>query len=133
LSGPASEPNPCRAMCPAPSKLMRSPRRPFKINWLALRGAGLFVASSTSGQPRSKVASSALQWFQPKPCRGLIKTCEVGNLSARVRRGISVPNVRFLAAPLLALVLCCLRSAASSPARSAWLRHGSGMVDFSPW
>jgi hypothetical protein len=133
LSGPGAGPNPCRAVCPAPSKLMRSPRRPFKIQWLALRGAGPFVASSTPGQPRSRVASSDLQGIQPKPCQGLIQACEVGNLSARVRRGRGVPNVWFLAATLLALLLCCLRSAASSPARSAWLRHGSGMVDFSRW
>ena len=42
--------------------------------------------------------------YQPKPRRGLIQACEVGNGGAAVHRGINVPNVRFLAAPFVALV-----------------------------
>src|SRR5438874_536034 len=95
---------------------------------LTLRGAGSLGRGSTLGQPRDKVARCRSSCEPAEPHRGPIQAREVGNTGARVRTGINVPNVGFFAVPFDALVPACLRSASSSPARSAWLRHGSGMA-----
>jgi hypothetical protein len=95
---------------------------------LAPRRTGSFVTRLDARAASGKVARSDVCSGPAEPYRGPIQAREVGNGGAGVHRGIYVPNVRLLAAPVFALVPGCLRSAPSSSARSAWLRHGSGMV-----
>ena len=102
---------------PALQNQQRTPRR-----------AGSFGTRLDARAASGKVVRSDLQSGPAEPYRGPIQASEVGSGGAGVHRGIDVPNVRFLSAPWFALVPACLRSAASSPARSAWPRPGSGMV-----
>src|SRR5262245_35741464 len=108
-------------LAPGASETHTFPAPALQDQRLALRRAGPFVSGSTRGQPRDKVGVADPLGPSTEPRRGPTQAREVGNAGARVHRGIGVPNDEFLAAPEVALVPACFRSANSSPARSAGL------------
>ena len=61
-------------------------------------------ASSTRGQPRGKVVMFRSHLDKSRAVPGSNQSDEVGSSGTRVHRGIDVPNVAFLAAPLVVLV-----------------------------
>src|SRR5262245_54635569 len=94
----------CRAFRPAPSKLTRSPRRLFQtISSRSVKRARS-EHGSTRGQPRGLVAIPIHRLKIAEPHRGPIQAREVGNGGVRVLTGSNVPNVGFVAAPLVTLV-----------------------------
>jgi hypothetical protein len=117
----------------APSKIMRSPRRLFKATRSRSAERSEFVVGSTHGQPRGQVVQFRAYLGKGRAAPGSNQSDEVGSSGAWVHRGIVVPNVGFLAAPGVALVPGCLRSAVWLPGTvgRARLRCGHGGVLFS--
>ena len=92
-----------RAPWPAPSKIIRSPRRLFKASRSRSRERSSFRVSSTRGQPRGRVVMLRSFVLIGRAVPGANPSGEVGNRGARMRRGIDVPNDGF-AHPSVALV-----------------------------
>ena len=128
VRGSLKESHDCRAFRPAPSKLTRSPRRLFKtISSRSVKRARS-AHGSMRGQPRGTVAVpiNTFQW--PSRTGGQSKPVRSGTLAYGYLPGSLSQTTRFSQHPWLRSSQVGLRSASSSPARSAWRRHGSGMV-----
>jgi hypothetical protein len=108
-----------QAAWPAPSKIMRSPRRPCKTTRSRSEERSQFRVSSTRGQPRAR--SSSFRSFLRElagPHRGPIKATRSGTMAQGCVAGSASPILLHpgRARPWRASVRRC-----GSPARSAWL------------
>jgi hypothetical protein len=97
----------------APSKIMRSPRRPFQTPRSRSRERSPFGVGSARGQPRSKVVPVpyAVLWGA-ESCRGPIKATRSGTLAHGCVAGSSSPVWQH---PGWRSSLACLRSAVWLP------------------
>jgi hypothetical protein len=95
---------------------------------LTLRKAGSFVRRSASGQPRGMVTRLRSSLSAPSRTGGQSKPLRSGTLAHGYVPGSTPPTLGFSQHPSLRSSQVCLRSAGSSPARSAGPRQGSDMV-----
>jgi hypothetical protein len=116
-----------RAGLPAPSKIMRSPRRLFKASRSRPKERSSFRVSSTRGQPRGKVVMLR-SFVCIKPSRARVHSKRRGREQWRTDASRDHRPQRAVTAP----VRCARPWRASvrrsgSPARSAKLRYGAGI------